>query len=280
MFPARSMALFFCSTSIAGTKVVLTSLPLRLLPFAYALQRRLQEIALISITRAVLTAACGLALAPFAAASMFLTAPGTTIAGSGPVNAQATFDFSNGSLTITLQNLQGDMANAGQLLSGLDFTVAGAASGSSLASSSAQLITVTGPGNGTTGTTGGTGWAFGTFSNAMIVCDICPATSSAARPGGGPPFHTIIGPGPFSNPNASLTGNHNPFLNQSAVFVIDNASFTPGSTVSHAEFFFGTDPTKPPVGGEAVVPEPASVMLSGAGLLGFGIFGMRKRKRT
>ncbi len=234
--------------------------------------------------RVVKTAVCLFAVAPLAAASMLFSTPsGSNISGTGNVSAQANFTFTNGSLTITLKNSQADEQNAGQLLAGLEFSVSGVTNGFSLGSSSGNLITVTGPGSGTPGSTGvSTGWGFGTNSGAIIVCEICPGSAMLSTPvTGGPPSHTIIGPGPFTNPNASLTGNHNPFFDQSVTFVVSDASFTPSSTISSAAFRFGTNAAQAPLPGSpaSTVPEPAGLFLTGAGLFGIGFTRRRFAKR-
>jgi hypothetical protein len=200
------------------------------------------------------------------------------------VSAEADFSFANGTLTITLKNLEVGIQNAGQLLAGLEFSVDGVTSGFTLAQSQAQLITVTGAGNGTTGATTSAGWGFGTnFNHALILCEICPNSASLTNPVmGGPPSHTIIGPGPFTSPNHSITGNHNPYLNQSVTFVINDGSFTPITSVSQVAFRFGTDASQCPVEGQpqrgpSTVPEPDSIGLSAAGIVGIAAFCAYRR---
>ena len=202
------------------------------------------------------------------------------------VSAAADFSFGDKTLTITLKNLEVGIQNAGQLLAGLEFSVDGVTSGLMMAQSHAQLITVTGAGNGMTGATTSAGWGFGTnFNSALILCEICPGSASLINPvTGGPPSHTIIGPGPFTNPNASITGNHNPYLNQSVTFVINDGSFTPITTVSRVAFRFGTDSSLSPIQGvpqhvPATVPEPGTLGVSAAGLVGIAAFCAYRRGR-
>src|SRR5262249_10343655 len=151
----------------------------------------------------------------------------------------------------------------------LEFSLSGLSGASTLGSSSADLITIDKDGNVTDNGTSATGWALGSFNSGLILCVICPngVTASAT------PSQEIIGPGPYGSANGSIAGNgpHNPFLNQSAVFVIQNSSITADTTASDVVFSFGTtfgaeDSTVPGAGGQGgPVPEPATFGLLAGG---------------
>lgn len=211
------------------------------------------------------------------------TPSGSRDATGGAVSAQATFTTGNGTLGITLTNLQGDIHDAGQLLSDLQFTVDGVSSGYLLGVSSAQQITVASGGSTTLGVTGSTGWGLGLSGGVADLCEICPGTLTMVSPvTGGPPSQTLIGPGPFTNANSSLLNGHNPFLNQTATFTISNEALTVDSVVTSARFGFGTVAGNYITGGDprlpAQAPEPETVMLGAAGLLVIGVW--RRRART
>src|SRR5712692_3088103 len=159
----------------------------------------------------------------------FFTPAGSMVAG-GAVSASATFNTSTGMLVVTLNDLLANPTSVAQLVSGLQFTLSGATGTGALASSNAQQITIANDGSSTTGATGPTGWGFGSFGGGLIVCVTCPG--GLAQPPTAQPSQTIIGPGPYTNANASIAGNgpHNPFLNQTATFLITNATITSSTT--------------------------------------------------
>ncbi len=216
----------------------------------------------------------------------YMTPTGSTVT-DGAVSAQAMFTTGTGMLTITLSDLLANPTSAGQLVSDLQFTLSPSVTGTtSLTSSSAQEVTIASGGTATLGSTTTTGWGFGTFGSGFIVCVICPNNVTASAT----PSQEIIGApgsgGTYSNANGSITGNgpHNPFLNGSATFTISNSSITSSTTVTGAVFSFGTqfgttaatNVTGAAAGG-ATVPEPATLALSGLGLMLAGLLGRKRR---
>jgi hypothetical protein len=217
---------------------------------------------------------------PAARASItFVTPSGSNDTAGDPVSASATFTVTSGSISITLTNLQTDMKDAGQLLSDLQFTVSnGSLSGSSLSSSSGNLITVHQKGSTTAGSTGvSTGWAYSASNGELNGLN---GKNKASR--------TIIGPAnssgtPYPDANSSIAGNgpHNPFLDGSATFTIAGTGITSSTTIASATFSFGTA-SGDNIDGVPVssVPEPSTMALAGLGAIGFLAHGLRRRLKS
>jgi PEP-CTERM motif len=187
--------------------------------------------------------------------------PANSSTGDGIVSASASFIVSAGQVVITLNDLLARPKSAGQLISGLEFSLPGLTGTTTLSSSSAQQITVNGSGS-STGITSSTGWSFGTFTTGLILCTVCPSGLA-----GDAPHREIIGPGPYTNANGSITnGSHDPFLNETATFTLTNSSITSAATVSGVIFSFGT--TFGAAGADiSAAPEPGTLVLFGTGLL-------------
>src|SRR5579885_2241673 len=88
---------------------------------------------------------CGLALSASANTVTFDTASGST-AGGQPVDGEAVFNTGNGTLSITLRNLQADPTSVVQAISGLFFTLSSGQTAGTLTSSSGTELTITGGG--------------------------------------------------------------------------------------------------------------------------------------
>jgi hypothetical protein len=219
----------------------------------------------------VVAAALLLVVAPAAYADVivFDTPLGAT-AGGLPVDATATFTTGAGFVDITLTNLESDPKSVAQLLSDLDFVLSNGATTGTLASSSGQQVTVKSDGTLSLGSTGSTGWGLNNNVAGGLQLDalgfIGPAGLIIGAPGSG---------GTYDNANNSIAGNgpHNPFINQSASFIVDVAGVTAGTTITSATFSFGTTAGSNVPG---TVPEPSS-LLSLAGMLGGAALVLRKR---
>ena len=216
---------------------------------------------------------------PAARANSFtFSTPTGSSTGGGPVNATATFTTNdNGTITISLTNLQANPTDAAQLISDLDFVLSNGATTGTLSSSLGQQITVAGNGSFTLGSTTSTGWGLNNNVAGGLQLDalgfIGPAGLILGPPGSG---------GTYSNANGSIAGSpsHNPFINQTATFTVTVAGVTHLTSITSATFSFGTVagvniPGTP--GQNTPVPEPATIALFGTGLLTLG--GLVRRRR-
>jgi hypothetical protein len=211
----------------------------------------------------------------------FRTDPGST-AGGVNVGASAVFTITGtNSFSITLANIIPSTTSAGQLLTDLQFNFAG--QNVTMVSSLGQQETISSNGSVTLGADTSPEWGFGsTGSGSYILCVICGNSGVTAS---ATPTQGIIGTGPFTGSNGSIDGNpaHNPFLT-GAVFNFTTSSTlsTTGNTnpFSGASFSFGTtygnnSPGMPTPNNN--VPEPITMMLTGAGLVGISLVKRLRR---
>ena len=192
----------------------------------------------------------------------FVTPTGSTDTSGDPVNAKATFTTGAGTVTIVLANNQTGEKDVGQNLSDLLFTISTGQNSGTLSSSSGLERTVASNRSFTDGSTVAAGWVLST-SGASLHLDVLSGSGHAG------PAHTILGPATGNSyPNAvgSIAGNgsHNPFLAESATFVINVTGVTAASTISAATFSFGTTDGSDEING-IPVPEPATIVLASLG---------------
>jgi hypothetical protein len=201
-----------------------------------------------------------------------------TGAGCSTTNVTGTIVAGNGTVTITLNNnlTNAQVVSVIQNISGVYFQVSGYNGGavSLSASNSAQSTNINGGVGVLAGAVNPTGWAAGANGNTITVCVICAFGISS--PAG--PDQTIVGgsgSGAYANANGSINNNnpHNPFLVGTTTFTLVVPGVTANSTFSNVVVQFGTQATPPP---NDQVPEPASMLLLGTGLIGVAA-GFRKR---
>jgi hypothetical protein len=177
-----------------------------------------------------------------------------------PVDASASFVLTDGMLTVTLNNLQANPKSVVQNLSNLEFQLDGI-SGETLNSSTGTEITINADGTTTLGSVVSTGWELTTLMDGMLQLSVLNTPTA--------PTHTVVGPpgaNGYTNINGSFLGPHDPFLNQSATFVISDSGITPNTSVSNVVFSFNTAAGYT-VAGVPQVPEPATFVLAGVSLV-------------
>jgi hypothetical protein len=168
------------------------------------------------------------------------TTPGATVP-DGSVNASANFTVGDGFVTITLANGLANPTSAGQLLSGLAFTLQSCTTGGTLGSTSANLRVVARGGMFKDLGPSSTGWALNdNFNGGYFLCVLCTDL------GGTGPKHLLIGDpatdGKYDSANGSIAGNkpHNPFTQGQATFLINIPGVMATDSVTSATFFFST----------------------------------------
>ncbi|MBS1853846.1 MAG: hypothetical protein JST11_00655 [Acidobacteria bacterium] len=232
-----------------------------------------------------------LASAPLLGANQLVTL-------TGALGATANFEFSYGSLTVTLTNTT-PAHDAGTLLTDFMFELANPAADPSPSLrpvnsvvGDGRLITV--DANGGVHDYTGTqqpDWGFGVYNSAIpnvhngsyLLCTICGAGVTTQYG----PSEGILGPGtgpaatPYSTANGSIKGNgpHNPFFDGKAVFVFQGDHITPLTVANNVNFSFGTTFGPELAASTSIVstPEPVSLLLTGSALVCLSL-GVRRRR--
>jgi len=227
----------------------------------------------------VLTCFCaGLGSNSAQAGMITFTIPSGTTVGGQPVSASATITTSNDTISVTLNNTQANPTSVIQALSDLFIKFDNSQVAGSLTSSSAMERTIADNGSFTNGSTVSTGWEVDNITSGGLRLHVLGTPPA--------PSHLIIGPpngsNVYSNANGSIAGNkpHNPFLAESATFELNVPGVSADTTITGVTFSFGTtEGNNVPVGGgPPAVPEPASVVLAGLGVMGFAAYRRFNRR--
>lgn len=172
-----------------------------------------------------------------------------------PVSGSAEFAVNPGAdtITVTLTNTTAITHDAGELFTGVDFSLGGLAP--SLVSDMAIQRTVTGDGSFVdTLTAHDLSWSLVSLGSNNFQLNFNPNAKDS-----------IIGPptaGSYGGTNGSIKGNpgHNPFAAEVAVFVLKVPNLETSTPVSVAAFRFGTAHSP-------AVPEPSTLTLAAMAMI-------------
>jgi hypothetical protein len=182
-----------------------------------------------------------------------------------PVSGSAEFTLGAGTATVKLTNSTTTTRDAGELFTGLDFNLGGLTP--SLTSKTGIKRTVAGGGAFTdTGSAQNLSWSLVSLGSGNYQLKFNPDAMDA-----------ILGPptgGSYSGANSSIKGNpgHNPFVAETATFVLSVPGLTANASIGAMKFRFGTALEA------ALVPEPSCALVAGCALL--SLLGVVRRKRV
>ena len=188
-----------------------------------------------------------------------------------PVSAIADFILNDATdtVSVTLNNTTTTTLDAGELFTGLDFTISGLTP--TLTSATGIQRTVDGAGAFVdTGSPQNLSWSIASLGSGDYQLNFTPTSKDS-----------IIGPptaGSYATANGSIKGNagHNPFAAEEAQFELSVPGLGPDSIVELLVFRYGTT-LQPATGTITPMPEPASLALAGIGLVAMA--AQRRRRR-
>lgn len=226
----------------------------------------------------------GMACLPTEARATFIQFTGSGTSSGVAVAAKADFTTSAGQVLITLQNTTAHTADAGQLLTGIRFTLAPTpGSVATMTSATAIPRTIAADGSYADGASQSilNTWE-STFSGGVYQLDFNPNAEFGIV--GAADGETASVAGNYALANGSIKANpgHNPFTAKSATFTLASAGITAGTTVTGVTFIYNTGlstfvnatqgtPPPPPI------PEPSTV---GFGLALLGACGAARRRKA
>ncbi len=193
------------------------------------------------------------------------------------MDATADVSISGTTVTVTLTDNLVDPRSVGNLLNGIQLDISGAHGASDLTAQSANTLSFSDSTTPVSGNAQGSAIAseYGLSGGSII-------TLSALSSG---PDYLIIGPGPYTDANGSITkvnkktrtNPHNPFIDGSVTFSFNLCGQQPfsESDVTGVNFLFGTSSpgcdTSPGTLTYAPVPEPSTVIAAMLLLLPLGL---------
>jgi len=236
-----------------------------------------------TIAGAALAVSTLLIAAPSANAAA-ITFSGSGTSSDGNLAASGIFTTNSGNIVITLTNtlLASAIVSPGQALSDVTFTLSNAPGALGTATGAGQLGNFSTDSPVTYITGAPTRW---TDAGSITVNG---NTVHMTAIGGGQPDNMILPsvPNGGSYPNDNMgVDNFIPYIIGPGTFTLNFAGITAATTVSGVSFSFGTSDSEhviPGTGGGSgagqTVPEPASLVLFGATLLGAAYRARRNRK--
>jgi hypothetical protein len=188
-----------------------------------------------------------------------------------PVSAIADFILNDATDTVSvkLNNTTTTTLDAGELFTGLDFTISGLTP--TLTSDTGIQRTVDAAGAFVdTGSAQNLSWSVASLGSGVYQINFTPGANDG-----------IIGPptaGSYAAANGSIKGNagHNPFAAEEAEFELSVPGLGPDSIVELLVFRYGTT-LQPATGTITPMPEPASLALAGIGLVAMA--AQRRRRQ-
>lgn len=209
-----------------------------------------------------------------------------TATDGGLLSASAAFTLSSGTLTVVLTNTGGEVSNPSQILTALFFSSSGTLTPVSATLSGGSTVFF-GPDGG--GNVGGE-WAYGSSLAGAPLGATQGISSSgfslfgAANFGGanlegpiavnGMNYGLVSGADDLTLGNAAVTGGFPLIQNQVTFTLTAGGAFTLAS-LSNVSFQYGTALTEPNIH-NGQLPEPASLLLLGFGLIVLGIWKNRQ----
>jgi hypothetical protein len=219
------------------------------------------------VVLAILAVACWVGVAQ---ANTYTFTETGNIAGA-PVSGTVTYITSANQVEIKIANLISNPTSAGSLISDLGFILSGnAATSGSISSVSGTALSIAPGGGITAASTTPTQWSLNSAFNGNGF--------ELTALGGAQPQETIIGAGPYTNANPSITGwTHEPVYVGTAIapfeFFLNIQDVNASTCVVFSQLSFGTEGATLPG-----VPIPPSALLLGSGLLGLGLIGWRRKR--
>ncbi len=203
------------------------------------------------------------------------------------VSAKADFDVTAGQLVLTLENTTPHTADAGQLLTGIRFSITTGVTpvaAATFTAAAAGSRTIAGNGTYVVGASSSllSTWEK-TVSGSVFQLDFNPNAQFAIV---GPADGEIGAAAGVYTGNGSINGNpgHNPYAARLATFTLANAGITSASQIGNVTFLYNTALSQlipgapvsipPPV----PIPEPASIGF-GVALLGVCVTARLKSRR-
>ena len=233
-------------------------------------------------TIALTVGVIGVVALPTEAQAVFSPFSGTGTSAGVPVTSTASFTTSAGQVQLTLQNTTVHTADAGQLLTGIRFSLSPTPITTATLTAATAIPRVIAS-NGTY-VDGLSQSILGTWESAIsggvYQLDFNPNAEFGIV---GPADGETASLAGLYTANGSINGNpgHNPFTAKSATFTLSSAEITAGTTITSVSFIYntgltyivpGTPGTPPP----PPVPEPSTV---GFGLAMLGACAAARRRK-